>query len=597
MIKVLVIAPYPGLVELISDLKGQLIDFDITTEQGDLTRSLELLDKYKDNNFDLIISRGGTADLIRKHTTIPVLNIQISGYDILRILTLLKGYQSTTIGLIGFKDVIKSFESVSNLMDINITYIEVQHEDQVEITLKKAKKQGIRVIVGDTITVRLANEIGLQGVLITSGKESLLKSFEDAKQLYEEIYKLNTKNNIYETLLRQLDEGIVILDKSGKIKFANEKLYKILNIPLNEYADYSLFEKLPFIQSVLQFKTEDLTIMFQLAINNFDEVYEIKHQEVIEGNGKVLHYVHFKHSTFTNDIAGLQLIFSYKTKSDSPQYITSGTLFEEAIKNAKSKLKNNQPVSVIGEEGTGKRILVQSLTDFNENTIEIKINDISTRLFNQLVKLIEQVDPNIIIHIRDISKMTSAQQLRFIEQIQSRRNKFIFSFTGEKEKLINNDFRLNRDLYKLLTEDFIFFPPLRERRSDLEGFIQTFIIQFNEQFGKQVVGLMPNVLQNFLSHPWYGNLIELRDVLKQVIRNSNGEYIKEDALPILKQHYLSINAQNMAYIDLAQTLEEIENDIIKIVLEEENMNQSKVAKRLGINRSTLWRKMKIMHEK
>lgn len=596
MIKVLVIAPYPGLVELISHLDKQLTDFDITVEQGDLTRSLELLDKYPDSNFDLIISRGGTANLIRKHTTIPVLNMQISGYDILRILTLLKGYQSTTIGLIGFKDVIKSFESVSNLMDIDINYIEVQHEDQVAKTLEQAKKQGIRVIVGDTITVRLANEIGLQGVLITSGKESVLKSFEDAKQLYEELYKLNTKKGIYEELLGDLDQGIVILDTSGKISFANQKFFKILSIAPKEDTNYSLFETLPFIQTILQFKQNDLSIMFQLAINNFDEIYEMEIKEIVGEHEEILYYIHFTRSTFTSVAAGIQLIFSYKTKGDSPQYITSGTFFEESIRNAQERLKHNLPVSIIGEEGTGKRILVQSLTDHNKNTIEIKINDISTRLFNQLMKLMDQIEPNIIIHIRNIEKTTPAQQLRIIEKIQSNSNKLVFSFTGEKASFSNNDFKLNKKLHRLLLEDFIFFPTLRERESDLKGFIQTFIVQFNEQYGKQVVGLKPNVLKAFLSHPWYGNLIELRDVLKQVIQNLDEEYINEDALPILKQHYLSINTQNRAYINLAQSLEDIEKDIIQIVLDEENMNQSKVAKRLGINRSTLWRKIKLMEK-
>lgn len=596
MIKVLVIAPYPGLIKLINDLNKQLTDFEITVAQGDLTQSLDLLDKYKENKFDLIISRGGTANLIKMHTTIPVLNIQISGYDILRILTLLKGYQSTTIGVIGFKDVIKSFESVTNLMDININYIEVEHENQVEVTLKKAKKQGIRVIVGDTITVRLANEIGLQGVLITSGKESLLKTFEDAKQLYEELFKLNTKNNIYETVFKQLDDGIVVLNKSGKIKFANEKFYKTLNISLNECATYSLFEKLPFIQSILQFKMEDLDIAFQIAINNFDEIYEIKQQEITGEDGEVLHYIHFNHPTFKKNITGLQVIFSHKTKSDSPQHITSRFLFEKSIKNAKDRLKNNQVVCLIGEKGTGKRILIQLLNDYNANTVEININNISTRLFNHLVRLVKQIDANTIIHIRNIEKMTAAQQRRFIEQIQPWENKLIFSFTGEESSLINNDFKLNKSLHKLLTEDFIYLPPLRERRSDLEEFIQTFIIQFNEKFGKQIVGLKPNTLQEFLAHPWYGNLIELRDVLKQAVHIADGEYINEDALSILKQYNLSIDAQNRTYINLAQSLAKIEEDIIKIVLEEENMNQSKTAKRLDINRSTLWRKIKMMDE-
>lgn len=596
MIKVLVIAPYPGLVELITHLDEQLTEFEITIEQGDLSLSLGLLDKYKNDHFDLIISRGGTANLIRKHTSTPVLNMQISGYDILRILTLLKGYQTTTIGMIGFKDVIKSFESVSNLMDIEISYIEVQHENQVAINLEQAKKKGIRVIVGDTITVRLANEIGLQGVLITSGRESVLKTFEDAKQLYLELHKTRTDIAIYETVINQLDEGVVILNSAGEIKFTNEMFRKIIGHSSAEDSSHSLFEELPFIKSMLQLNFNESAVIFQLAINNFDEIYEIKHQEVNGEYGEILHYIHFRQSTFTDDVAGIQLIFSYKTRADSPQYITSGTLFEESINKARDRLDNNLPVSIIGEEGTGKRIFVQALTEQNKNTIEIKINVISTRVFNQLMKLIEQIDPNTIMHIRDIEKASHSQQLRIMEELQQRSNKVVFSFISEEASFSRNDLKLSKALHNLLLDDFIFFPALRERESDLEGFIQTFIIQFNEQFGRQIVGIKPNVLQRFLSHPWFGNLIELRNVLKKVIQKADSEFIDEDALPLLRQHYTSNNIHNHAYINLEQSLDKIERDVIKIILEEEDMNQSKVAKRLGINRSTLWRRIKSMED-
>lgn len=597
VIKTLVIAPYPGLAALIKQLDEQLTEFDITVEQGDLTRSLELLEKYKHDNFDLIISRGGTANLIREHTTIPVLNMQISGYDILRILTLLKGYQSTTIGMIGFKDVIKSFESVSNLMDIDINYIEVQHENEVTKNLIQAKKHGIRVIVGDTITIRLANKIGLQGVLITSGKESVLKTFEDAKQLYNELSQSKSQRKTYETLFDNLDEGIIVIDKAGHIKFANQIFLEKLNIQSHTHDKQSIFRNLPFLKTIIHFKELNDTVVFQLSVNNFDEIYEIKHHRVMDPDGESLYAIRFTPSSFTKDTVSLQVIFSYKAKEDAPQFITSGTLFENSMALAKRRLSQQLPVSIIGEEGTGRRILTQTLTEHEANTIEIRTNNISTRLFNQLMTFLEQVDSKMIIHIRDVNKMTQAQQVRLLDKINTGKYQFVISFTGDECALKKNNLKLHKDLHLLLSEEYIFLPTLREIKSDLEGFIQTFIIQFNEQFGKQVVGLKSNVLQHFLSHPWYGNLIELREVLRQVVKQSSEEYINEDALPILKQYYLSKNTNHKALINLDQTLEEIEYNVIQLVLEEENMNQSKVAKRLGINRSTLWRKIKMMEEK
>lgn len=557
MIKTLVIAPYPGLVALINQLDEQLTAFDLTVEQGDLTRSLELLDKYKHDDFDLIISRGGTAGLIRKHTTIPVLNMQISGYDILRILTLLKGYQSTTIGMIGFADVIKSFESVSNLMDIDIEYMEVEHENEVTQNLNHAKKQGIRVIVGDTVTVRLANEIGLQGVLITSGKESVLKTFEDAKHLYEELSQSKRRSKTYETLIDNLDEAVIIIDKEGYIKFANQLFHEKLNIPSTIHKKYTIFDNLPFLKVIINSEEFSDTVIFQLSVNNFDEIYEIKKQRIDGIDSECLYAIRFTPSTFTNDMVSLQVIFSYKAKEDAPQFITSGTLFENSVEIAKKRLANHLPVSIIGEEGTGKRILVQSLIKHEMNTIEVRTNNVSTRLFNQFMTFLEQVDSEIIIHIRDLDRMTQAQQARVSEKIHTAKHKFVISFTGDKFSLKNNTLKLHKDLHLLLTEEYIFFPTLRERKSDLEGFIQTFIVQFNEQFGKQVVGLKPNILQSFLNHPWFGNLIELREVLKQVVKQASEEYITEDALPILKNHYLSNNTNHKGLINLDQTLEEM----------------------------------------
>src|SRR5690606_16329534 len=122
-----------------------------------------------------------------------------------------------------------------------------------------------------------------------------------------------------------------------------------------------------------------------------------------------------------------------------------------------------------------------------------------------------------------------------------------------------------------------------------------FIVQFNEQFGKQVVGLRPEIMRSFLSHPWHGNLIELRNVIKEVVKQANEEFINDSALSILNEikFFNNNNADNkMAYINLDQTLDQIEEDIIQLILDQEKGNQSKVAKRLGINRSTLWRKIK-----
>src|SRR5690349_1680076 len=90
-IRTLVIAPFRGLMELTANLSPELSDFDITVIQADISEVMQMvptIKRYESEGYEMLISRGGTARFLRKHTTLPVMEIKITGYDIMRILTL-----------------------------------------------------------------------------------------------------------------------------------------------------------------------------------------------------------------------------------------------------------------------------------------------------------------------------------------------------------------------------------------------------------------------------------------------------------------------------------------------------------------------------
>ncbi len=89
-------------------------------------------------------------------------------------------------------------------------------------------------------------------------------------------------------------------------------------------------------------------------------------------------------------------------------------------------------------------------------------------------------------------------------------------------------------------------------------------------------------------------------MISQFVKHTDGSYISGEVLPYLIETQGRANriakSDALQSLNLNQTLDDIESDIIRIVLEEENNNQSNAAKRLGINRSTLWRKLKDQEE-
>jgi len=155
-----------------------------------------------------------------------------------------------------------------------------------------------------------------------------------------------------------------------------------------------------------------------------------------------------------------------------------------------------------------------------------------------------------------------------------------------------NNFR--EDLYHRINGFKINLPPLRERRDDIEVFVQDFIEKANEDFAKQVQGLDENVKSIFMQYPWPGNIRELQNVVKRSVLLSTGSHITVETLPdeIIKPG----KKQDKVEIDDVSNLKDAasvaEREVIENVLRESNYNKSKAAKLLNIDRKTLYNKIK-----
>lgn len=183
--------------------------------------------------------------------------------------------------------------------------------------------------------------------------------------------------------------------------------------------------------------------------------------------------------------------------------------------------------------------------------------------------------------------------------------------------------KFREDLYYRLNEFNIDVPPLRERRSDLMLFAQFFLDKTNLELGKHVRGFTREVEKAFLEYPWPGNLREMRNVIKRSTLLTDGDYVDARTLPFELLNYDKLlfleptnNNNHTNYIapeitpastyepvvpaklpttskvDLKSAALEAEYEMILNVLKQVNFNKSKAAQALGIDRKTLYNKMK-----
>jgi two-component system response regulator HydG len=177
------------------------------------------------------------------------------------------------------------------------------------------------------------------------------------------------------------------------------------------------------------------------------------------------------------------------------------------------------------------------------------------------------------------------------------------------------------DLYHRLNEFSIEVYPLRKRKEDILFFAQHFLKETCAALGKELVGFDSEVENIFLSYPWHGNIRELKNVIKRSVLLSNGNLVGVKSLPfeilnyshlefsdIIEREHHADHAQPAAepvphIADAAPELNkpglkkaamEAEYEMILTALNKANFNKSKAADLLGIDRKTLYNKMKQM---
>ena len=142
-------------------------------------------------------------------------------------------------------------------------------------------------------------------------------------------------------------------------------------------------------------------------------------------------------------------------------------------------------------------------------------------------------------------------------------------------------------------EEFVYLrlPPLRDRIHEIPALATLYTSEFNTQLSKQVIGFLPEALDVLMGYSWPGNLNQFRRIVKELILQTAGPYITADMVRnLLRQEGAgTFSASPAESINIDQPLDDIIYDVVCRQLAQSKQNQTKVAEKLGISRTTLWR--------
>jgi len=201
--------------------------------------------------------------------------------------------------------------------------------------------------------------------------------------------------------------------------------------------------------------------------------------------------------------------------------------------------------------------------------------------------------------IGDISSAMQTRLLRVLQEkvyeplggvISVRADVRILAATNKDLKKLVDEGRFREDLFYRIHVVPVELPALRERREDIPTLIDHFILHFNRLRGKAVAGVSNEVLACLMDYDFPGNVRELENIIEHAFVLCQGGVIELRHLPEPLCHFAG--GGNVTFSTGPMTLEAMEEKLIIEALQRNKGNKQKAAQDLGINPSTLFRKLK-----
>jgi len=280
--------------------------------------------------------------------------------------------------------------------------------------------------------------------------------------------------------------------------------------------------------------------------------------------------------------------------------------------------ESGSPVLIEGESGTGKELIAKGLHNLSArksgpfislNCGALPDNLLESELFGYVAGAFTDARKDKkgrfalaekgTLFLDEIGNISQAMQVRLLRVLQEKEFeplgstksiasdvRIITASNSPLDELVSREI-FRTDLFYRINVVKINLPPLRERREDIPLLIDHFVEQFNRLRNRDIPGVSPPVLEILMNYDYPGNIRELENIIEHAFVLCTKGIIKPEHLPVHLQEKRPIPA-----IEIATTMNEMESLFLIAALKRNNWSRKETAKQIGINPSTLYRKIK-----
>ena len=234
-IRIVSISPYPEMERIVQDViaahpqRGRI-------DNRIITATVDRLDLSELRDCDAIIARGYSARRLKaQELGVPVIDIAISGYDVIRsIQECQRRFQTRRIGFVGFYNAFNGIEQFSGMFGCDIRVYIPECAAEIRHALELAKQDGCDVIVGGYSVQQDAGLLGLPAILLRTGRETYAQSLEEAIRTVTLVQQERIRTETYKIITESVKDGLLYVDASGIIRLDNPAACLMRDAPLKD---------------------------------------------------------------------------------------------------------------------------------------------------------------------------------------------------------------------------------------------------------------------------------------------------------------------------------------------------------------------------
>lgn len=588
-IRILAIAPYESMRNLMLEVAKEFDDVEVNVFVGDLSQGLALAKHNFYNDHDVIISRGGTASMLKEQLDLPIVEVELSPLDILRTMKIGE-HISHNYAVVGFPNITKNAEIICQIMDADIDIFSINGVEDLEGIFSTIAVKGTRAILCDMIAYTTALKSGLNPVLIKSSPESIRNAFLQARQVYYTHQMLREENRFLRSLIWKHINHTLVFDEDGAIFFSTMENN---NEPIVDYLKS---------ECQREYHGQDIHIIKQ--INNIRYSIRLTKEYLAQRVYTVYYFTESKVS-----LPDIKYGIRYMGQPEAVQEFSSSIygvigMHEETYQRIEQLKQNQRPLLVYGEGGTCKEQVVKYLylqSEWsNKPLVLIDCFMMGQKSWDYLME--HHNSPltmtGCTLFIKNVDVLSAIQRKELLANLMEmnvcRQNRVIFSSICSNQEAVTE---AGKDLLESLCCVKLALPPLRSRAGQIPSMILRYYHHMNERVQNVDSCLEPEAVSLLQQYQWPHNYTQFQRVLEELSTVNTGMITAADVRRALHQEQIIATVSNKVddaniRINLNQSLERINQEIVKKVLEMEHGNRSSAANRLQIGRSTLWRFIK-----